>query len=145
MKTSSPAHIFHFHILTSFVPTNKHMNVFRLRQETEFVDLLFSMWLPGAGRPICASKWRERKCSPMFRNSSKDYSNPGSLDWESGILLLSYHAPHIKCKLLTLLSDSVLVVLNDLDLVRISYCQNFCIYNEATASTYHHANTNKKT
>ncbi len=37
-------------------------------------------------------QWRERKC-PIFETVTKGDSNPGSLDWESGILPLSYRAP----------------------------------------------------
>ena len=37
-------------------------------------------------------QWRERKC-PVFETVAKGYSNPGSLDCESGILPLSYRAP----------------------------------------------------
>ena len=37
-------------------------------------------------------QWRERKC-PIFETVAKEDSNPGSLDCESGILPLSYHAP----------------------------------------------------
>ena len=36
-------------------------------------------------------QWRERKC-PNFETVAKGDSNPGSLDCESGILLLSYTA-----------------------------------------------------
>ena len=36
---------------------------------------------------------RERKC-PIFETVAKEDSNPGSLDCESGILPLSYRAPH---------------------------------------------------
>ena len=32
--------------------------------------------------------------TPNLQNSSKGYSNPGSLDCESGILPLSYHVPY---------------------------------------------------
>ena len=38
-------------------------------------------------------QWRERKC-PMFETVARGDSNPGSLDCESGILPLSYRAPH---------------------------------------------------
>ena len=38
-------------------------------------------------------QWRDRKCA-IFENVAKGDSNPGSLDCESGILPLSYHAPH---------------------------------------------------
>ena len=38
-------------------------------------------------------QWRERKC-PIFDTVAKQDSNPGSLDCESGILPLSYRAPH---------------------------------------------------
>ncbi len=38
-------------------------------------------------------QWRERKC-PIFETVAKGDSNPGSLDCESGILPLSYRAPH---------------------------------------------------
>ena len=38
-------------------------------------------------------QWRERKC-PIFETVAKGDSNPGSLDCESGVLPLSYHAPH---------------------------------------------------
>ena len=37
-------------------------------------------------------QWRERKC-PIFETVAKGDSNPGSLDRESGILLLNYRAP----------------------------------------------------
>ena len=37
-------------------------------------------------------QWRERKC-PIFETVAKGDSNPGSLDCESDILALSYHAP----------------------------------------------------
>ena len=39
-------------------------------------------------------QWRERKC-PIFETVAKGDSNPGSLDCESGVLPLSYHAPRI--------------------------------------------------
>ena len=39
-------------------------------------------------------QWRERKC-PIFETVAKGDSNPGSLDCESGILPLSYRAPHL--------------------------------------------------
>ena len=39
-------------------------------------------------------QWRERKM-PNLRNGSKGDSNPGSLHCESGILPLSYCAPHV--------------------------------------------------
>ena len=38
-------------------------------------------------------QWRERKC-PIFETVTKWDANPGSLDCESGILPLSYRAPH---------------------------------------------------
>ena len=38
-------------------------------------------------------QWRERKC-PIFETVTKRDSNQGSLDCESGILPLSYRAPH---------------------------------------------------
>ncbi len=38
-------------------------------------------------------QWRERKCL-IFETVTKRDSNPGSLDCESGILPLSYRAPH---------------------------------------------------
>ena len=38
-------------------------------------------------------QWRERKC-PIFETVAKVDSNLGSLDCESGILPLSYRAPH---------------------------------------------------
>ena len=38
-------------------------------------------------------QWRERKC-PIFETVAKGDSNPGSLDCESGVLPLSYCAPH---------------------------------------------------
>ena len=37
-------------------------------------------------------QWRERKC-PIFETVTNRDSNPGSLDYESGILPLSYRAP----------------------------------------------------
>ena len=37
-------------------------------------------------------QWRERKC-PIFKTVANGYSNPDSLDCESGILPLSYRAP----------------------------------------------------
>ena len=37
-------------------------------------------------------QWREGKCT-IFQTVAKGDSNPGSLDCESGILPLSYHAP----------------------------------------------------
>ena len=40
-------------------------------------------------------QWRERKC-PIFETVTNRYSNPDSLDCESGILPLSYCAPQIK-------------------------------------------------
>ena len=42
---------------------------------------------------IQLSQWRERKC-PNFETVAKRDSNPGSPDCESGILPLSYRAPH---------------------------------------------------
>ena len=39
-------------------------------------------------------QWRERKY-PIFETVAKGDSNPGSLDCESGILPLSYRAPHV--------------------------------------------------
>ena len=42
-------------------------------------------------------QWRERKC-PIFDTVAKQDSNPGSLDCKSGILPLSYRAPHPKIK-----------------------------------------------
>ena len=39
-------------------------------------------------------QWRERKC-PIFETVAKWDSKPGSLDCESGILPLSYRAPHV--------------------------------------------------
>ena len=42
-------------------------------------------------------QWRERKC-PIFETVAKGDSNPGSLDCESGVLPLSYCAPHINKK-----------------------------------------------
>ena len=39
-------------------------------------------------------QWRERKC-PIFETVTKGDSNPGSLVCESGILPLSYRAPHV--------------------------------------------------
>ena len=39
-------------------------------------------------------QWRERKC-PIFETVAKGDSNPSSLDCESGILPLSYRAPHL--------------------------------------------------
>ena len=39
-------------------------------------------------------QWREGKC-PIFQTVAKGDSNPGSLDCESGILPLSYRAPHV--------------------------------------------------
>ena len=41
-------------------------------------------------------QWRERKC-PIFETVAKGDSNPGSLDCESGVLPLSYRAPHGRC------------------------------------------------
>ena len=41
-------------------------------------------------------QWRERKF-PIFETVAKGDSNPGSLDCESGILPLSYCAPHFGC------------------------------------------------
>ena len=41
-------------------------------------------------------QWRERKCS-IFEAEAKRDSKPGSLDCESGILPLSYRAPHVWC------------------------------------------------
>ena len=38
-------------------------------------------------------QWRERKC-PIFETVAKGDSNPCSLDCESGVLPLSYHAPY---------------------------------------------------
>ena len=38
-------------------------------------------------------QWREQKC-PTFETVPKGDSNPGSLDYESGILPLSYRAPY---------------------------------------------------
>ena len=38
-------------------------------------------------------QWIERKC-PIFETVAKGDLNPGSLDCESGILPLSYRAPH---------------------------------------------------
>ena len=45
-------------------------------------------------------QWRERKC-PNFETVAKGNTNPGSLDCESGILLLSYvlHEGYITCKI----------------------------------------------
>ena len=37
-------------------------------------------------------QWRERKC-PLFETVAKRDSNPGSLDYESGVLPLSYRDP----------------------------------------------------
>ena len=39
-------------------------------------------------------QWREGKL-PIFQTVAKGDSNPGSLDCESGILPLSYRAPHV--------------------------------------------------
>ena len=39
-------------------------------------------------------QWRERTC-PIFETVTKGDLNPGSLDCESGILPLSYRAPHL--------------------------------------------------
>ena len=41
-------------------------------------------------------QWREGHC-PIFQTVAKGDSNPGSLDCESGILPLSYRAPHYEC------------------------------------------------
>ena len=41
----------------------------------------------------------KRTKMPKLRNGSKGDSNPGSLDCESGILPLSYRAPHWMCQL----------------------------------------------
>ncbi len=40
---------------------------------------------------------RERKC-PIFETVAKGDSNPGWLDCESGVLPLSYRAPHYQCQ-----------------------------------------------
>ena len=37
-------------------------------------------------------QWRERKC-PIVKTVAKGDLNPGSLDYESGVLSLSYRAP----------------------------------------------------
>ena len=39
-------------------------------------------------------QWREGKC-PIFETVARGDSNPGSLDYESGILPLRYRAPHL--------------------------------------------------
>ena len=41
-------------------------------------------------------RWKEGNC-PIFQTVAKGDSNPGSLDCESGILPLSYRAPHYEC------------------------------------------------
>ena len=38
-------------------------------------------------------QWRERKC-PVFETVAKGDLNPGSLECESGVVPLSYRAPH---------------------------------------------------
>ena len=43
---------------------------------------------------LLGHQWRERKC-PIFETVAKGDSNPGSLDCKSGVLPLSYRAPHV--------------------------------------------------
>ena len=56
------------------------------RQQITFPTLSIYSWVNRG------HQWRERKC-PIFETVTKRDSNPGSLDCESGILPLSYHAP----------------------------------------------------
>ena len=51
-------------------------------------------------------QWRERKC-PIFETVAKGYSNPGSLDCESGVLPLSYRAPMVYIHVNVYLYDCV--------------------------------------
>ena len=56
---------------------------------------MFFQRVYGPSKPIHSeASWRERKC-PDFETVSKGDSNPGSLDCESGVLLLSYGAPSV--------------------------------------------------
>ena len=57
---------------------------------------------------LSEASWRERKC-PNFETVAKGDSNPGSHDCESGILPLSYRAPHDFRKIAPLLPVCSLV------------------------------------
>ena len=60
-------------------------------------------------------QWRERKCS-IFETAANGDSNPGSLDWESVNLPLSYRSPHLQ--LFKIKIYILLVVFSRLDVVR---------------------------